>query len=358
MMVIQDILNNQFRLCDILHKLNIKLIEFAENNNVRTDYYCIVYQTSLDTIYIVTSNTIKNNENGWRLITININKSIYDTNCCLNHGNSTAIQYENISINIGPCTTDINNDIIHTGMSISVEKCEKFPTNGTIDSDYSYSPDVDELTISNVKYGKVQSTPDIKYYNNLKIIDIADVGFNINLLKMPSSVEKIWLGGVKDHYTARNRNFFYGATIQSNVLPLNLQTLIFGFNYNTKVNKDVLPLNLSTLIFGYCYNKPIDTDVLPLSLINLVFGYYFGSNYNQPFKIGVLPSSLKLLALSQDYNQKIDNGVLPPSLVKLLFTGCYTFKSKLRILPGGVSSKVHYIASGNECKIIDEHLFN
>jgi hypothetical protein len=95
MTTIIDCLNNQFRLYTFIDSINSNLVQFIENNNLNTNYYCIKCELN-DVMYIVTSNTIKNNEDGYRLIIINKNNNC--NNGITQFGASLRIFYEDTEI--------------------------------------------------------------------------------------------------------------------------------------------------------------------------------------------------------------------------------------------------------------------
>ena len=69
-MQIHDSLNNQFRLHNYLVKLNTNLLQYLENNNIDINYYCFYSSVIADKHYIITSQTTKRAQNGYRLIFI------------------------------------------------------------------------------------------------------------------------------------------------------------------------------------------------------------------------------------------------------------------------------------------------
>ncbi len=81
--------------------------------------------------------------------------------------------------------------------------------------------------------------------------------------------------------------------IQKDVLPVNLQSIVFGYCYNQTIEKDVLPPNLQTLVFGKNYNKPLQKYALPPKLRLLIFDEY--GHFNETIHKKVLPKKPTIL---------------------------------------------------------------
>jgi hypothetical protein len=302
-MSIHDSLNNQFRL---YHKLNSDTIQYIENNNLNVNYYCF-YEKIIDCVqYIITSNTTKRKDNGYRKIIItkcDFKNQIIEYNGYIN------IYYEGIYIKIS--------SILHSdelGIRVVSEKSNKI-LYGTADFKYYNDKDVNENSITSII--NYDFTGSLYNFNNLQYLELADFCKLTRFEMLPNSLFTLIL------------SFNYNSTIKENMLPKSLIFLTFGYYYNQPLNQNVLPNSLLRLTFGSYYDQLLNQNVLPNSLQHLTFGKY----YNQPLNQNVLPNSLVSLTFGCRYNQQLSENVLPNSLKTLIFGLNYDRQFTENVLP-------------------------
>jgi hypothetical protein len=96
-MQIRDSLNNQFKLCNYIAKLNNNILQYLDNNNINVNYYCFCSKIIDNKHYIITSQTTKHALNGYRLITI---CDAEKDNNIFEYDDNLDIIFENIHIKI------------------------------------------------------------------------------------------------------------------------------------------------------------------------------------------------------------------------------------------------------------------
>jgi hypothetical protein len=319
-MEIHDSFNNQFKLYNYISYLNTNLLQYLENNNIDINYYCFFSKVVDKKHHIITSQTTKRKNNGYRLITI---QDMEADNNILEYGGYTNIIFDGIHVKITPIIEDIF-DVTEKLKIKIIQFNAKSLDNQTVDCRYNYDMNILENTVINIVYAKdvgilykFENTPSCI----LQALTFNDSHYHIiNKNVLPSSLKTLTFGGM------------YNLAISENVLPNALQTLTFGHWYNQIINENVLPISLQTLTFGRHYNQIINTNVLPNALQTLTFGDYydqiinenvlpnalqtltFGYCYGQIIGINVLPNSLQTLSLYNNYIHKINDNVLPSSL--------------------------------------------
>jgi hypothetical protein len=307
-MEIYDSLNNQFKLCNYIAKLNIELLQYLENNNININYYCFFSKIIDNKHYIITSQTTGRALNGYRLITIqDINKD----NNIFAYNDSINIIFENIHINVTSVIDDVSD--VFKNLSIVIKNFNsKSVKNETIDCLKYYDKNILESKII-----KITNVDDLIILNNFE--NLKELTFD----------------------------FYYNQIISANVLPNSLQALTFNYYYNQIIGVNVLPNSLQTLTFNDYYNQIIDVNVLPNSLHTLTFGGY----YNQIIGVNVLPNSLHTLTFGFKYNQKISINVLPNSLQVIYFNlhgSLYNDeKCKNHIIPQAFQNIIKYTGIKN-----------
>jgi hypothetical protein len=310
-MKVHDSLNNQFKLCSYIAKLNINLLQYLENNNININYYCF-FSKIIDNIhYIVTSQTTKRRLNGYRLITI---QDAEKDNNIFEFNDGLDIIYENINIKITSIIDDVSQISNKLGIII-LNFTGQQVNDETFDCFKYYDKNILESKII-----KITHVNDMIILNNFK--NLKELAFD----------------------------FYYNRTIDVNVLPNSLQTLTFGWEYNQTIGVNVLPNLLHTLTFGWEYNQTIGVNVLPNSLQTLTFGW----EYNQTIGVNVLPNSLKTLTFGVYYDQTIAVNVLPNSLKTLTFRGFYDKIIGINVLPN--SLKIIYFNYYNCNKYYNEYI--
>jgi hypothetical protein len=340
---VYDILNYQFMLYT---NFTEDVIDFLNNNNLNINYYCFYKIKNENLIYIITSNTIKRIDNGYRIITIEFIESNNNYVHILN--DFFIVQYENIKIKISKMydILDLNTTLANKNLSISVAdiNTEISNNNTTLDMNMILNKNIDTTKV-------------IKLINLSSISIISSLDFPIlqriecgrycsfyNSCKMPSSLKTLVIKKFlpnRDFNTMSNvDNFFdppliltYQKYLHANALlsleeldlegnfnglsewflPSNLKYLKYlklGNAFNHSVNWFLFS-NLERLEFGDKFNQRIMS--LPLNLKYLKLG----NNFNILIGVNTLPKSLKHLILGHNYNHPIRNNVLPPALETL-----------------------------------------
>jgi hypothetical protein len=316
-MEIHDSLNNQFKLYNYILKLNTSLQYYLENNNIDINYYCFFSNVIGKKHYIITSQTIKRKNNGYRLI------SIQDTekgNNILECDNKLNIIFDNIHIKVTSIIDDITDVVKNLG--IKIINCNALPiSNQTMDHRKYYDKNCLESNILNMV--DVMSLDIINNFENMAPNTLQSLTFNFNYDQiisknvLPNSLRTLTFGN------------YYNQIIGEQVLPHWLQTLTFGNSYKQIIGVKVLPNLLHTLTLGHSYNQKINKTVLPSSLQTLTFGH----SYNREIDKNVLPSSLQTLSFGHSYNRIINKKILPKLLQKLTFGHCYNRLINKNILP-------------------------
>jgi hypothetical protein len=382
-LVINDILNNQFMFYHYLEANYPNILDYLNNNNIDLNYYCAYSAKISSTVsYLITSSTIKKKYNGFRLIVIHQSEHC-ELNAINNSQSGIKIFYDNIVINISNSQSEqeffqticsfMQSNNIHCAPRLYISN-NKLVNNYIYDyyggsycnmngyfSNY-ISCNEHEDNVTSIYH--CTNTIYLKIFNNLKYISLnLDYMFsranfpislkaikldyyhdyNLNMDSLPLTLHTIYFNSKLN--VKINKGFLpdsintiifkdYNMQIDSGILPKNLHVLRFGDRYNTKIDFGVLPEFLLELSFGDCYNIQIDDGVLPNSLIKLSFG----KDYNKPIK--VLPSSLKTLIFKGVYNTKINVGELPNTLRTLIFSDSYTKKLNLNVLPNSLKKLV------------------
>jgi hypothetical protein len=314
-MEIHDSLNNQFRLNNYIAKLNNDLLQYLDNNNIDINYYCFFSNVINNKHYIITSQTIKRNLNGYKLITI---KDTDKGNNIFERVNNLEIIYESVCIKITSIIDDLSD--VTKKLGIIIKRFDsKLVENATINYVYNYDKDLLESNI--IKAINVKQLNVLHNFKNLRDI-VFSVCFNQKVCEniLPKTLQSLIFQNL------------YNNPIGISVLPNSLQSLTFSDYYNQSIGISVLPNSLKILAFGCLYNQPIGVNVLHDSLKTLTFS----TMYNQPIGINVLPNSLKTLTFTGFLNQIICQNVLPNSLKTLVFGECYNQTIGVNILPNSL----------------------
>jgi hypothetical protein len=302
MRIIHDCLNKQFQLYGILNR---DIIQYLENNNLNINYYCTV-QINIDKIqYIVTSNTIKNKEEGYRLIMINRDRDDNDIdNKIIQTGDLLNIFYNNMKINISnPMQIAyINNQLYHYGLQIRDGKYDdiidhKLFFNKVYDKNIDASEFTALKTFGNMFGNNAFSF--IRSFNNVSILYI-EINY-YKFIKLPNleilNLEGNWQRPCKF-------NFVKGD------FPKNLKILRFRGCNRLFCKPYAIPLNLHTLDLDLWFNLPLEPNILPHNLHTL----NFGELYDIKFEQNILPPNLRVLTLGKWYRQQFEPNILPPNL--------------------------------------------
>jgi hypothetical protein len=329
-----DTFNCQFKLYSHLDSLGENISEYLENNNIY-NYYCIAIKIVNNTQYIVTSDTIKNMEVGNRLIVVSKNCS--DNNFINNYGDTTIINYENITIKINQLTTNINEYIKCVGLILKPPKEKKlyrkqYEQQGIIDLRTSADKNIKECDVVQISGARNEKIIDIcnflqklefnPYFVPIKpikpihTIELGVYSLPVDFKLLSDNTDTLKLG--EFHVLSNN-----------NPLPKFLKTLVLDSEYNKQIRLGNLPTSLHTIIFGEFYNKIISPHVLPQSLRVIKFG----DIYNVEIYEKVLPTLLHTLNFGCSYNQPILPRVLPPNLHTLKFGESYNHVVKPKTLP-------------------------
>jgi hypothetical protein len=334
---VYDALNNQFLFYDEFQDMGSGMVEYLENNNINLNYYCF-YSKVIDKVYhIITSNTTKRKNNGYRLITI---QRTENSNSICEHDGNTTVIFENILIKVTPIIVNINE--IASKFNIIIKDVDIVSNNKkelSLSFEYLHSKNIKEENV--LEICNAYKLKHIHHFKNLETIS----GFIPNqcfIKSIPNSLKTLTFGDMYNQIIDSNflpkflETLTFGSTynqiIGENVLPSSLQTLIFGYEYNKIININVLPITLKTLIFEEFFNQPIVENVLPNSLQTLVLG----SHFNHIIKENILPNSFKTLKLSGFYDHPITENILPNSLQKLKFGYIYNHAITENILPNSL----------------------
>jgi hypothetical protein len=246
-MKVIDTLNNQFMFFDYLSTINNEIVQYIENNNISINYYCTYYNKLNNIHQLVTSNTTKKVNNGYRLITIEELEDAVDSTI-IENDNECIIYYDYLIINITKCCN--KNEIKLLGVKIFNSKI--------------------------VYGGKVLDYAKENCDKNINEHDITEIRWPNNslYLKLFKNVPKI----------------HGGETLFTMVLPPILHTISLA-GYNKIILPNMLPQNLHTLIVSLEYNKPF----LPLSLPPSLQVLVLSQNYDIIIPSGILPKSLRII---------------------------------------------------------------
>jgi hypothetical protein len=368
MEIIKDCLNNQFLLYDYFETIDSNLVQYLDNNNLNINFYCIVKKEVNSEQIIVTSNTTKNKEVGYKLIIIKYN--VITENKILSNKNILQIYYENIYIQINS-VAHINDNVRNYNLEIRdpivAQKLDGYVRNSYY-SKYIDETKYDYLEIQqqNINLNLFKNLTEIVYRCILKI-PINFLPSNLRVLEIFNNmkIEE----GVLPNLEELVLGDYYDKYIGENVLPESLKIMVFGESYWHKIKNDILPSNLrelevrNSLAIGHCklpnnlsklvvgrnirksvfkilplnlrvlhlhgYPMTIQVGDLPPNLEELVLG-----NENKEYiREGVLPESLKILVFGNSYNREIRENVLPKKLEELVFGDSYYYPIKLSVLP-------------------------
>jgi hypothetical protein len=165
MIQVRDNLNNQFMFFDYLASINSSISLFLENNNYQLNYYC-TYNKKVNNIHqIVTSNTIKKVDNGYRIIVIEEVDEIVNT-YVVKTNNNLIIYYENLVVSVSGI---YSKNVIKTYGFFIFDDYYELIVGGILDTFYEYNRDVDENCV-NTYIGSTLSNNNFKIvlYKNLK----------------------------------------------------------------------------------------------------------------------------------------------------------------------------------------------
>lgn len=146
-------------------------------------------------------------------------------------------------------------------------------------------------------------------FTNLTHLKI--IGKNIPQLELPITLKYLQFGDdlvvYKKCSCCTQINISDSYIFNQNILPKNLEVLIFGNEFNESLNI-ILPEKLKYINFGNNYNKPIDKIIFPNSLETLIFG----NNFNQSLNVSSLQNTnLQKLILKGKFNNLIDLNFFP-----------------------------------------------
>jgi hypothetical protein len=293
-----DCLNNQFLLYDFISCID-NIIQYLDNNNLNINYYCIALKEINEEYHIITSNTIKNKEPGYKLITIK-KHSINYNNQILESNNILLIYYENFAIQISDAhkINVINPEITYA------------PCNYAHKYNY-FNKDINELNYT--KLNLINYNINLGLFKNLEELTI-NCGQEIPVDFLPKNLQTLIIHN--------------SMPISKNVLPDSLNKLFLGYTFNNPILAENLPYNLKILHLDG-YNHAIKIETLPPNLEELIFGNYF----NKKIKENSLPESLKILVFGKGFRQRIEVNVLPTYLEKLVFSGGYWKHLSVDALP-------------------------
>jgi hypothetical protein len=356
MLLIDDCLNNQFKLYTYLNKINNTIIQYLDNNNVNINYYCIFEKNGT----IITSSTTKIINCGYRLIKVSILDNEYSEFIC----NTNLIRYENMQIEISDILDNINMHIVDLEVKITNEMFISNDKN-RINLMIKYSKDDNEKLIEHVD--NVDDLKNAALFENIKTIHYVGKKYfpsfsrphydpNLLICDFPLNLHTLKLGGSYRYSLPPNilpKNLHTldlglsnAGEILPNVLPSNLHTLKLSDNYDHKFMQNVIPSNLHTLILGDYYSQEFDQYILPPNLNTLILGKY----YYEHFGPSILPQNLNTLILGKCYNKPFGPSILPLNLQNIVFGDRYKFKNKKCFLPSNLKS----IVFGN--KFVDKKL--
>jgi hypothetical protein len=219
-MQVVDSFNNQFKFYYYLSNLSSDIQQYLESNDIDIDYYCFYQHVINDVDYIITSNTTKRPDNGYRLITI---KQIeYADNRIYKFSNILVVCHKNLRIEITDCIYNISDYITHLG--IKIKQIKDYHSNHTIlDYAYDYSQNLLEEQVTSVKYIHSKNhLPSLSLLKNLQTI-IFDSKFNLLL--------------------------------PANLLPTSLRKIGFYCSYSMDLNASNLPKNIEIIKFNLCSNN-------------------------------------------------------------------------------------------------------
>lgn len=328
------------------NNINIDILNYAKNEGLDINYITFIDYCESDVHYLVTSNTLRKPNNGYRLITISKtvkNNTIIDyRKFSLTPHNELEINYESINMTI----TKQYPSIKPLEFILGPELLKAIVNSANLNSDDEEVAgyESDTLLMRNLNHNK--------NYDLSKITHIADYyknEFMLSLLVKP--ILKISVSDF-DHidilpFASLKKITFLKSIDKFNpaILPITVETIIFNrlrqkidlrqchnlkkINFGLHFN-DIfaLPDSCETIIFGDLYDRVL--PILPTSLKSLIFGkaynqiiyqhtfqnatkletIMFGRCYNQILPI--LPNSIKRLELGELFNQEITS--LPLSL--------------------------------------------
>jgi hypothetical protein len=306
---IVDCLNNQFRLYSYLADINSSIVQYVENNNLNINYYCIISKIVEKTHYLITSNTIKNNENGYRLITINENDQDHDDNNIIYNNNKIHIYYDNLTITIGSLTQDINSQIANYNIQVDSKIMSTNVINNEILLHLYYDRNIvaEMLTELHVYHKETRNRCFSNLFPNVRALNMKGKLCETCLLLPNLTILTI------ANFPTTTKPFHI-----KNKLPQSLQSLTFDRYYgNNTFDYDILPTNLRTLTFNYV-NRPLNANILPPNLHTLIL-----NSFDQPINPNVLPPNLHTLNLGNRYNHQINQNILPPNLHTLALPARY-----------------------------------
>jgi hypothetical protein len=319
MTVIYDDLANQFKLYHYLDNINSTITQFIENNNVNVNYYYCAVKIIDNVYYIVTSNTLKNIDPGYKLITITFGGNS-NNNQITHNLEIIQIYYEELSINISQKIYDINTLIEQYSLQIV--------------SPRKYIHDVDSNSLSRFNFNWQYSNN----RNELTILNVYNCG-NLTSLHMFQNLQKL------------SFEHTYNSSIGVNIFPKMLRKITFGIGYNKPIKQNVLPEFLEKLIFIGFFNQIINKGVLPLNLKTIKFSNMF----NQIIDCDVLPQSLKTIQFGIYYSKTVHEGVLPDNILKIVFVQTELIintLNHLKLIPQQHQNKVSFTGTN-----FDTHLY-
>jgi hypothetical protein len=301
MLHIEDCLNNQFMLFDYLANINDTIVQYLENNNYLINYYCTYYKNLTSKHQLITSNTIKKKDNGYRFITIDILSTSIDTPMVTKFSNFI-VYYENLIITVSECYNQ--QDMIKNNVTIG-ENSNHIKNDNKISCYFRYSKDINENNVKEITL----------HYDTYKVQMFK------NLIKAATTYQLL----------ASGMNF-----------PENLQSLkLIKMDYQL-IELNAIPHNLHTLELNHLGKYTIPESVLPPNLRILIIGY----SYKGVLQPNVLPASLQVLMLDADYKLLINPDVLPTSLQIICFTSFNILNKYNKVVPTNYTGEIYYINDG------------
>jgi hypothetical protein len=293
-MSMSDCFNYQFMLLDyVQNDYGDEIRLFIENNNLNINYYCMSIKCIDKVDYIITSNTVKKKDNGYRLVTINKAEC---SNKIIETDNNLVICYDNLIINIG-CASDnfnqrycyvwgYNYEIVLDINNAELDLQRKF-----------YNKNHNETAVTKISAHTIfLSKLQIMLLPNLKTI-ILHGNYRI-YFKYPDSLQELQL------------LTYYNQPLPSKYLPTFLQTLVLGDDYNVLIRPNILPKFLKALTLGRSYKKSIKENVLPTTLEKITFNRIITKKI-------VLPSSIQQIIFNV-HNEFDEHGIYYDQILKLI----------------------------------------
>jgi hypothetical protein len=294
MIQLKDSLNNQFMFFDYLSTINDTIQQYLDNNNLLINYYCTYYNKCGRIHKIITSNTCKKPDNGYRFIEINelINTNFYTS--VTENVNQIIIQYENLLITISKCHTE--QEIEKYDVQLVLHQMVGQLINGNAFYDFTnYSKNISEFDVKRlICYFECEHFK-LKLFKNIEEVHTSCI----------NHTNMVW--GLNLRILVLNNHISSLENIEFNKFPQNLHTLKLQNFCNFNIPKNCLPQSLHTLVLGLGYTKSLTPLCLPQSLQILIFNH----RYNVVIEEGILPKSLRIICFEWDYAPIIKKNIIP-----------------------------------------------